>query len=58
MLERVDPERAGMLLAKAQEDVDARWRLYEQLAGIERGPEQVAPDGGDPGIDEEEAESS
>jgi pyruvate-ferredoxin/flavodoxin oxidoreductase len=58
MLERVDPERAGMLLAKAQEDVDARWRLYEQLAGIERGPEQVTPDGGDAGSDGEEAESS
>jgi hypothetical protein len=24
------------MLAAAQEDVDERWRLYEQLAGVER----------------------
>jgi pyruvate-ferredoxin/flavodoxin oxidoreductase len=39
MLERTDPERARRLLRLAQADVDERWRLYEQLAGIERGPE-------------------
>ena len=36
MLERTDPDRAHELLDRAQADVDARWHLYEQLAGIER----------------------
>jgi pyruvate-ferredoxin/flavodoxin oxidoreductase len=36
MLARSDPERARELLTAAQADVDERWRLYEQLAGIER----------------------
>ena len=33
MLTRSDPERAEVLLAEAQADVDERWRYYEQLAG-------------------------
>jgi pyruvate-ferredoxin/flavodoxin oxidoreductase len=36
MLERADPERARRLLALAQADADERWRLYQQLAGVER----------------------
>jgi pyruvate-ferredoxin/flavodoxin oxidoreductase len=36
MLELTDPERAHALLDRAQADVDARWHLYEQLAGIDR----------------------
>jgi len=36
MLERTDPERARHLLALAQSDADERWRLYEQLARVER----------------------
>ncbi|HLZ36382.1 MAG TPA: thiamine pyrophosphate-dependent enzyme, partial [Mycobacteriales bacterium] len=36
MLERTHPERAHVLLALAQADVDERWRYYEQLAGVER----------------------
>jgi pyruvate-ferredoxin/flavodoxin oxidoreductase len=40
MLARTNPERAAELMALAQRDVDARWHLYEQMAGIERGPEQ------------------
>jgi pyruvate-ferredoxin/flavodoxin oxidoreductase len=39
MLARSDPERAEMLAREAQEDVDRRWHLYEQTAGIERGPQ-------------------
>ena len=31
-----DPERAAQLADQAQADVDERWRLYEQLAGLER----------------------
>jgi pyruvate-ferredoxin/flavodoxin oxidoreductase len=41
MLQRTDPERAAELGAEAQEDVDARWHLYEQMAGVERGPEHA-----------------
>ncbi len=37
MLQRTDPDRAGELAGQAQEDVDARWHLYEQIAGVERG---------------------
>jgi pyruvate-ferredoxin/flavodoxin oxidoreductase len=40
MLERSDPEGARELRELAQDDVDERWRWYEQLAGIERGPER------------------
>jgi len=36
MLERSDPERSALLRAGLQQDVDERWRYYEQLAGVER----------------------
>ena len=36
MLARAYPERAEQLLRLAQRDVDERWHLYEQLAGIDR----------------------
>jgi pyruvate-ferredoxin/flavodoxin oxidoreductase len=36
MLDRSDPATAEHLHALAQADVDERWRLYEQLAGVER----------------------
>ena len=36
MLARSHPERSRELLALAQQDVDERWRYYEQLAGVER----------------------
>ncbi len=39
ILARTDPQRAAALMDAAQDDVDARWHLYEQMAGIERGPE-------------------
>jgi pyruvate-ferredoxin/flavodoxin oxidoreductase len=39
MLARSRPAEAERLQALAQDDVDERWRLYEQLAGVER----VAP---------------
>jgi pyruvate-ferredoxin/flavodoxin oxidoreductase len=41
MLARTDPDRAALLQGQAQEDVDARWRLYEQLAEVERGAEDA-----------------
>jgi pyruvate-ferredoxin/flavodoxin oxidoreductase len=46
LLERSDPERAAMLRKLAQEDVDERWRYYEQLAGLTRT--QPAPGDLDP----------
>jgi len=36
MLAHSDPERAKKLLALAQQDVDARWKLYERLAREEK----------------------
>jgi pyruvate-ferredoxin/flavodoxin oxidoreductase len=36
MLAQADPERARMLMAGAQADADARWNLYEQVAGVHR----------------------
>jgi pyruvate-ferredoxin/flavodoxin oxidoreductase len=45
MLAHSDPEAARRLLAEAQEDVLARWRLYEQWAAASAGP---PPGGGAP----------
>jgi len=36
MLARSDPARAKMLMTAAQKDADARWQLYEQIAGVHR----------------------
>lgn len=33
MLTRIDPDRAEELLAKAQFEIDQRWKLYKDLAG-------------------------
>jgi pyruvate-ferredoxin/flavodoxin oxidoreductase len=46
MLERIDPDRAEALLREAQDGVNDRRHLYEQLAGIDRNAEhpEEAPD--------------
>ena len=44
MLARSHPDRAVALQREAQDDVDARWHLYEQLAGVERGAHHDEPD--------------
>jgi len=36
MLAQADPQRAKQLTIAAQADADARWRLYEQMAGVHR----------------------
>jgi hypothetical protein len=36
MLARKDSERSDHLLALAQADADERWRLYSQMAAMER----------------------
>jgi len=36
LLARSKPDLAERLMAIAQQDVDERWRLYEQMAGVER----------------------
>ena len=36
MLAQADPERAKQLMNAAQADADARWQLYEQVAGVQR----------------------
>jgi pyruvate-ferredoxin/flavodoxin oxidoreductase len=58
MLARSSPEEFERLMALAQADVDSRWHLYEQMAGIERrAPElpnlsAVTADAGDSGEEE------
>jgi hypothetical protein len=37
MLAKANPDRASELMEAAQEDITERRRLYEQLAGLERG---------------------
>ena len=48
-LARSDPDAAKKLMDLAQRDVDERWRLYEQMAGIERTMPERRFSGG-PGI--------
>ena len=36
MLAQSDPERSKQLMKAAQHDADARWQLYEQVAGVHR----------------------
>ena len=50
MLAQTDPARSKMLLAQAQHAADARWQLYEQVAGVHRvvtdeGQSPAAPPG-------------
>jgi pyruvate-ferredoxin/flavodoxin oxidoreductase len=47
MLAQADPARAKQLLKEAQSDADARWTLYEQVAGVQRTvTEDGKPDAG------------
>ncbi len=39
ILERSKPEESAKLLALGQQDIDARYHYYEQLAGVDRNPE-------------------
>ena len=43
MLTRIDPDRAEALLREAQDGVNDRRHLYEQMAGIDRNREQPEP---------------
>ncbi|MHB8667233.1 MAG: pyruvate:ferredoxin (flavodoxin) oxidoreductase [Burkholderiales bacterium] len=45
MLAQADPARAQQLMRKAQSDADARWLLYEQIAGVHRTVTESAEDG-------------
>ncbi|MEP7301344.1 MAG: hypothetical protein ABI699_07430, partial [Caldimonas sp.] len=44
MLAQSDPARSKQLMKGAQRDADARWQLYEQMAGVHR----VVSEEGDP----------
>jgi pyruvate-ferredoxin/flavodoxin oxidoreductase len=44
MLKHANPDGASDLMARAQRDIDEQWRLYEQMAKVERSI--PAPDGG------------
>jgi pyruvate-ferredoxin/flavodoxin oxidoreductase len=39
MLGRIDPEGADQLMEKAQQDIDDRWFLYEQMVNVHRTAE-------------------
>jgi pyruvate-ferredoxin/flavodoxin oxidoreductase len=39
MLARANPEHANELLERAQQDIDDRWHLYEQMVTIHRTAE-------------------
>jgi pyruvate-ferredoxin/flavodoxin oxidoreductase len=41
MLGRVDPDGAERLMQKAQQDIDDRWFLYEQMVNVHRTAEYV-----------------
>ena len=41
MLGKVDPEGSEHLMAKAQQDIDDRWFLYEQMVNVHRTAEYV-----------------
>ncbi len=47
MLARSRPDDAARLAAEAQRDVDERWHLYEQLAGVDHGTGE-SPEEGEP----------
>jgi pyruvate-ferredoxin/flavodoxin oxidoreductase len=42
MLARSKPAEAEKLFDLAQQDINERWRLYEQMAGVERAVPQTA----------------
>jgi len=44
MLARSRPEEATRLATEAQHDVDERWHLYEQLAGVEHAAGETEPE--------------
>jgi pyruvate-ferredoxin/flavodoxin oxidoreductase len=46
MLAQADPARSKDLAKAAQKDADARWQLYEQIAGVHRVVSETPPDGG------------
>jgi pyruvate-ferredoxin/flavodoxin oxidoreductase len=41
MLGRAEPERADVLMRQAQQDIDDRWSLYEQMVNVHRTAEYV-----------------
>ncbi len=44
MLHRADPAGAEELLSRAQQDIDDRWHLYEQMVEIHRTAEYAEVD--------------
>jgi pyruvate-ferredoxin/flavodoxin oxidoreductase len=47
MLAQADPARAKELARAAQADADARWQLYEQIAGVHRVVAEPSAAGGE-----------
>ena len=46
MLARSKPDASARLLELAQQDIDARWHFYDQLAGVDRACEAMPDRGG------------
>jgi pyruvate-ferredoxin/flavodoxin oxidoreductase len=44
MLRAANPERADELMKRAQQDIDDRWHLYEQMVTIHRTAEYADPE--------------
>jgi pyruvate-ferredoxin/flavodoxin oxidoreductase len=56
MLAQADPARARELAKAAQADADARWQLYEQIAGVHRVVAEPSADMGEPAAGEGRSE--
>lgn len=48
MLARSKPEESNRLLELGQDDIDARWKFYEELAHVTRVASRVADAGDGP----------
>jgi hypothetical protein len=57
MLAQSDPARSKLLMKAAQHDADARWQLYEQVAGVHRVVTEEGPVGavGEPSAEARQA---
>ncbi|MHB1034289.1 MAG: pyruvate:ferredoxin (flavodoxin) oxidoreductase [Pirellulales bacterium] len=57
MLSRSKPKDSERLLALGQNDINARWAFYEQLAGVKRGAEAAGGNGAEKADSSKEVEA-
>ncbi len=60
MLARAKPDESARLLELAQQDIDKRWRYYEELAGVDYSGarSERGANGGSDGHGESEAQTA